>query len=216
LLLMVFFAGGAVWIGSKDSGGRKVSGFLCNAGSNFFRSFRTFLVFLVLLVFWTFFVGRVGTWLPRAFSEGGNETALFRRELLLTGLWLLGVLTLLFLRRLALARLVLADRGSAILAFFSSLWFLFRHPLALLLSFFGLCALVSVVLLGGSFLVDRFEAVEASALPVFLAGQFVFVTIHASLLASFALAARVWELDQSPSLEEEALPPLQPTMSPSS
>ncbi len=202
LFLMMFFAGGAVRMGTEDPAGRKLGAFLCSAGSNFFRSLRTFLVFLVLLVLWTYLIGRVATWLPPAFSQGGNETALFRRELGLTVLWILGFLPLLYLRRLALARMVLADRRSALLAFFSSLWLLLRHPLALFLSCLGLCLVGTVVFFVGAFLVDRLEGVEAAVLPIFVVGQIVFLTIHASLLSSFALAARVWELDQGHPIEE--------------
>ncbi len=216
LFLMMFLAGGAVRMGTEDAAGRKLSAFLCSAGANFFRSLRTFLVFLVLLVLWTYLIGRVATWLPPAFSDGGNETALFRRELGLTLLWILGFLPLLYLRRLALARLVLADRRSAILAFGSSFWLLLRHPLALFLSCLGLCLVGAVIFFAGAFLVDRLEAAEAAALPIFVLGQLVFLTIHASLLASFALAARVWELDQGRPVEDQPAPPLQPALTPAS
>ncbi len=212
LFLMMFFAGGAVMIGTQEKAGRKLSAFLCCAGSNFLRSLRTFLVFLLLLVLWTFVVAKIADALPPAFSEGGNETALFRRELLISVLWGMGFFLLLFLRRLALARMVLWDRRSALLAYFSSFWLLLRHPLALFLSCLGLCLIVGLVFLGGSFLVDRFEAVEASALPIFVLGQGIFLTIQASLLASFALAARVWELDQG--IEAEPAPKNEPRTSP--
>ena len=216
LVLMMFFAGGAVMMGTEDPAGRKISSFLCSAGTNFFRSFRTFLVFLVLLIFWTFLLGRVVTWLPPAFSRGGNETALFRRELGLSVFWFLGFFLLLYLRRLALARIVLTDKRSAILAYFSSIWFLLRHPLVLFLSCFGLCLVGTIVLLGGAFLVQRFEAAEASALPIFVTGQMVFLTLQASLLGSFALAARLWELDRGFPPQEETSSSPQSSVSPHS
>ncbi len=196
MLLWTFFAGGVVSIGDKEPSSSSLGGFLANCGKRFFVSFRTWVIFVLHLLLWTWVVVDFGrdALAPR-FGDLANAEYSMYVDLAVNLLWLLGFAVLLIVRRLALARIVVFDKKSAILSFYTSLLLLIRRPLRMLLAWMGFGLLVMAVVLALGFLSDRlFLSDDRQGLAFGLSLVALFF-LQGSIFASFRMARVIWSFE---------------------
>ncbi len=196
MLLSTFFAGGAVLdLGLRGRRPRVLQGFLADSGRAFPASFRCFLVFLLSILCWSWFVGLARGLLPEAARAGRDEAAAFAGNLAVMGIWLGGFGLLWILRRLALARMLLEDRRSALLSWFAALWLLLRRFPTILAGYSGLFLVWGIGVTITTLAVGRFLAGDRF-LPALLVGQAGAILQKICLLASFVHAGNVWAVDR--------------------
>jgi len=196
VLLFMFFAGGILsCIGIKTTRRLRISDLLAESGRFFFRSFRTWVLFFVSLVVWNWVLRSwVVTPLRGLVIQGGEDTRQIVFAIAAGVVWGLGLAILLAVRRLSLARLVLRDQRSAVLAFFGSLGLIIRRPLRTLTITLVLVLTWAIGMAAIGIAIDRlFETNQL--LPVLLVGIGGAVFSTACTVASFVLARRIWTLD---------------------
>lgn len=194
LLLWSFFASGCCAISRGPS--MRLGDYLATCGRFFFRSFRTMLVFLALLSVWSWVSLRL--LLPLVedaiVGEGGDEAAMFRFEVLENGLYAIGVLVLLALRRLALARIVLEDRSSALRAYVSAASFALLHPIRTSLGFLVVLIITWIGLVSCAF---AGASVDASLVIGGIVSLLLLLVVQSGNAASFAVARLLIETQNS-------------------
>ncbi|MFQ5507342.1 MAG: hypothetical protein ACE5F1_21465, partial [Planctomycetota bacterium] len=176
----------------------RVSDFLAESGRYFFRSLRTWCLFLLALILWSWAVfGGLLPFLSDLFLAGGSDTRQLVFDLGTSVVWLLGFGLLLALRRLALARLVLLERRSAVVAFFGSIGLVLRRPFSLLTAFAGLFLIWGVGMAVVGLSVNRFIDDGNRLLLALLAGMAGGLVQQGCNMASFVMARRICALDLS-------------------
>lgn len=191
MLVWTFFGGGACALSEGRAQG--LSEFLATCGRFFFRSLRTWLVFIVAFLVWSWIWNDVLIpFLETKLETGGNAKMLFRFVVASEVIFVIGLVKLLMLRRLALARIVLEDRRSAVRAWFSAIGFMVLHPIRTVVGFLGVALIGAIALVSCgialSALGDRFVL-------GLLVAVLVLVVYQAALLASFAVARLLLETE---------------------
>ncbi len=199
LILAVFFAGGVLAIvGVPSTPGERragVGGFLAASGATFFRSLRCWLVFAVLLMLWTWIsIGLAKPWLSDKLVTAGNETSMYRFDVGVNIVWLIGFAKLWVARRLALANLVLHDRRSAFLGWSRTVGLALRHPFGTSTAFLVLFLVWGLVLVGCGLAVDTLLAGGSSVLAG-IVGSVACGFSWVVLMAAYVLARNLWMLD---------------------
>lgn len=210
MFLWTFFAGGVLaTVGLVSARRFGIADFLAASGRFFFRSLRCWFVFLVALLVWTWLsLDLAKPELESFLVDGGDENSLFLFDLGVNVVWFLGFASCWILRRLALARLVLLERRSALLAWLVSIGLLVRRPFRTVAGFTSLFVVWGLGLAACALALDL--CLDAELFPLALVlGIVPLFWFQLCLAGSFVLARRLWVLQRS---RRGEAPPAEPAV----